>query len=674
MRQFCADCQTNSPADNWNLDCLSSITRRKIMSYTFRGSLCGRLCSECLEQLSDVTVRLYRNRKDQNVTALAVASPNDTLALLTDDQVKAKASQLIAETTTDAEGNFSFTLGREQKYEGAAFEVDVYCGTVPHRKVGRKPTPPRQFSITTLQPAWKQTGENDFAAIWNYCIPNRFWCHIRSLFDAWVICGHLTSCQDGSPIPGATVTATDVDWIQDDPLGSGVTDATGHFRIDYTSEDFMVTPLSPWINFELVGGPDVYFKATLGTDVILDEPRSKGRTPGRENIGPCFCVELCSDKVTGGCGVSCQPHWQKVWDFDIHPDAGNVGSKFSTEGYAGGAAASYVFGDMNYRQGVLLRGNCPLINPAAPANKLQYRFVIGEYTWPGTPDDPTVIPSIPPASLIPVTQIAPTTVGYVFYTDALGNPSSADVIITSADLDPVTGWVKPILGMPVTVDMHNGTTAVVIVADNIFLRTDELEVLNSAVITAKHPPKSGGLPQTDAGRALLTTEQEPIRRYMLQFEVQDVTLGATIFTDRLSSIILNNSSPILALDMEELFLNLCNPLGGVNTAHVLYTIDHPHLSSFALSISNNITVVHPSSPAPGPATVNGFLQLPSAGFPPGGFFFRGGNSGPHNGSFTGGFPVDVSADPSCAYRVDLAWSTRHYPQALNDDKAVLYCR
>jgi len=45
------------------------------MSYRFNGRLCGRLCEECLEQLSDVTIRIYRNRKDQNTTALAVADP-----------------------------------------------------------------------------------------------------------------------------------------------------------------------------------------------------------------------------------------------------------------------------------------------------------------------------------------------------------------------------------------------------------------------------------------------------------------------------------------------------------------------------------------------------------------------------------------------------------------------
>ena len=55
------------------------------MPYTFRGSLCGYICAECPEPLSNVKVRLYRSRPGQNVTVLAVANPKDTLALLTDE-------------------------------------------------------------------------------------------------------------------------------------------------------------------------------------------------------------------------------------------------------------------------------------------------------------------------------------------------------------------------------------------------------------------------------------------------------------------------------------------------------------------------------------------------------------------------------------------------------------
>jgi len=33
------------------------------MAYTFRGNLCGLICPECPEPLSQFTVRLYRNRE-----------------------------------------------------------------------------------------------------------------------------------------------------------------------------------------------------------------------------------------------------------------------------------------------------------------------------------------------------------------------------------------------------------------------------------------------------------------------------------------------------------------------------------------------------------------------------------------------------------------------------------
>ena len=156
------------------------------MPFEFRGRLCGILCADCREDLSGVIVRLYRNRPDQGVTGLAVADPKVTLTLLDDDAVAAKAGSLIAETETQQDGSFSFQLGPDQRYEGGPFEVDVYCGTVPHRKPSRTPPRPVQFSITTLQPMWKQT-EAGSVAYWEYCIPERFWCGIRQKLGAWTI-------------------------------------------------------------------------------------------------------------------------------------------------------------------------------------------------------------------------------------------------------------------------------------------------------------------------------------------------------------------------------------------------------------------------------------------------------------------------------------------------------
>ena len=264
------------------------------MPYIFRGRLCGFICAQCPEELSDVTVRVYRSGDARRVTALAVANPKETLRLLTEEEVKERAGNLLAEAKTASDGTFTIEIDeRKQKYGGEPFEIDVYCETVPHRKPTLQSPPPRQFSITTLQPIWRQAGK-DFIAAWNYCIPYRFWCYIRSLFGAWTICGHVTLCQSDKPIGGVRVRAFDVDWIQQDEIGSAVTDGSGHFRIDYSRADFEKTIFSPFINVELTAGPDLYFRVeTLGGTALLVEPPSRGRMPDRENAGACFCIDLC---------------------------------------------------------------------------------------------------------------------------------------------------------------------------------------------------------------------------------------------------------------------------------------------------------------------------------------------------------------------------------------------
>ena len=105
------------------------------MEYVLRGKLCGYICTECPEDLSRVKVRIYRPA-DEGLVARAVANPKETFAILEAKEADAKKKLLLAEGETDDQGSFEIPLQRG--YEGGPVEIDVYCGTVPHRKPGRR--------------------------------------------------------------------------------------------------------------------------------------------------------------------------------------------------------------------------------------------------------------------------------------------------------------------------------------------------------------------------------------------------------------------------------------------------------------------------------------------------------------------------------------------------------
>jgi len=266
------------------------------MAYLFKGTLKGALCRECIEPLAGATLKAYRIGAERDATQLAVAHAKDTFALVEAKAQAAKAALLLADAVIDEAGNFTIDFSSAPNYGGEAFELDLYCGTVPHLKPGPTPPQPLQFTITAVQPMWREIGDDRVAA-WDYTIPHRYWCSVRGRFGAWTICGRVTHCETKAPIGGVRVRAFDVDWLQDDALGDGITNGSGHFRIDYNAADFKKTIFSPIIDVEWTGGPDLYFRVeTLSGTVLLAELSARGRAPDRENAGPCFCVDLCLEK------------------------------------------------------------------------------------------------------------------------------------------------------------------------------------------------------------------------------------------------------------------------------------------------------------------------------------------------------------------------------------------
>lgn len=269
------------------------------MSYKIKGNFSAYLCDDCLENLSQVRVRIYLPERESNVAAVSSANIKDTFRELTDEEVKAKNNRLIAEAETDMIGNFAIII--DEKYARSALEIDIYCGTVPRLPHPPKKGNPRQFHVTTYVPEWRITdNEQNYISNFEYKIPAKWWCLIKGkYFDVWSICGVLTDCKTRNPLAGVTVIAMDADFVTDDELGRNVTDSNGHFHIYYTSVEFKKTFLSPIINIEtdvnlpFASGPDVYFQLEYGGQQFALETKANRRT----NVGYCLCVKLCAKEL-----------------------------------------------------------------------------------------------------------------------------------------------------------------------------------------------------------------------------------------------------------------------------------------------------------------------------------------------------------------------------------------
>ena len=119
----------------------------------------------------------------------------------------------------------------------------------------------------------------------------------------------------------------------------------------------------------------------LGGQPIITETQADGRKPGRQNVGHCFCLDLCTDKVVGGPRDRARTGSRSRCSTSTRGN-GQPGSTFDTLGYADPAGGAYVFGGT-----VTLRGNCPLTD-IGTGHPLKYRFLVGEYTWTGGTEDP----------------------------------------------------------------------------------------------------------------------------------------------------------------------------------------------------------------------------------------------------------------------------------------------
>lgn len=526
------------------------------MSYTFLFSshFGGYICEKCLAHFSTIQVKIYRSEEQE---CPDVPRIKEVFAQLTEKNLDKMRPNLLAEGETDDSGNTNIEIDPEQSnYDGKCIEVVITF----NRLVGKDKDldHPEHFLIARYKPQWEQRENNQFH-FYDFLLPANIWCAFLRKHDIWVICGRVTACdQSETPIGQVTVKACDVDWIQHDPLGSAVTDSNGWFLIYYNRSKFTRTPFSPFINFEWVGGPDVYFKVegvdTTGNPIVLlDEPPSRGRKPDRENISNCFCVHLCAKLINPD--PTQVPMWTHIGNYQI-PDSLNM-HDFRTEGYTKN-------GDLAFYANLTFIGQTGRANSS---KKLRYRFLYAEWTGMTTPT---------PTKPVTKDMIASTQVGVIIQSYSplilapvwVNNSSAAH----NHDPDPVTGWI----------DVED---------DPNFTPTPNNLITLISTKLAGFKAYSNPAPNPDAGQdasvAPYLDVERGIHKFSLRYELEESTGTGWVpkYDQTMNELVINNANTLLWLELDE-FLNvpkgLCQPIVNIVTAK--YTVDHPHLDWYQIEI------------------------------------------------------------------------------------------
>ncbi|WP_456425005.1 carboxypeptidase-like regulatory domain-containing protein [Rhodocaloribacter sp.] len=556
------------------------------MSYVFKGNLCAYLCPDCKEYLSFVTVRLYRLRDKRRITVLATADPKHTVAWLDAKQIKGKEKHLIAEAETDAKGNFTFTLDEKRhRYDGDAFELDVYVRAVPGQDAGAEEThEPVQFTVTALQPQWRQR-EDAFVWYWEYCLSSRFWCALRELFGWWVICGTVLHCKTQRPVPGVRVIAFDRDWLQDDTLGAALTDTAGRFRIYYPKSAFLPGTV---LDVELFGGPDLYFhvETALGAP-LLTEPPSRGRDADRQNVGPCFCVTLCLEETPPDEKADPLPVFTHLGVYNYENDVNSLP----------GQDGLTKTGQRAFHANVRLNGVLP---KTLNGNPMEYRFETQELDAAGIP--------LGPWTPVSAARIAKTKIGVLERANpdfpALSpNPiETVDYVVGAPDADE--------LAAAVVTDAHGDwirvpqESASPLSATGFFQPNgDMIRLITSSLasfgtVDLEAPgPLAAGQNATATGRPLVQNRHFALRMLVREVGAPGAGMTAgycrnvaientkyrTLHHPAWMAVLRPSALAVAMVDIDELVVDGCSGLD--TTLTVNYTAAHPNLGSVSLTMS-----------------------------------------------------------------------------------------
>lgn len=475
----------------------------------------------------------------------------------------------VAAGDVDAKGAFCL----EGSYDGGLVEVYVQVDRVPfpgHDPAYALLPEPVRFHLGTFEPVRL---ENEH--LLDVVIPNPLWCRLKGRADVWTIAGRVTACgRPNVPIVGVTVSAFDTDIVADDALGSAVTSPAGKFRIDYPGSAFRQ---GTWVDVELFGGPDVYFKITDSGGAVLPpaEDRSAGRAKGRCDTGPCACFELCVD-AGGGSGEIIPSVWTGVGIAFTIPDASGL-NDFDAAGYAG--APKYALTGPAVR----MTGSAGL--RTVGGNPVEYRFLVSD----------TVAPNggaaLPASAFTRIVGVAPndglfgvTILPIAKMVRFSPTFKIVDIDARLVDLD-AQGWLDVSRSIQRVFSTRPDLTPADL-PDFLFTDADGLMAIDTTKLTSATSP-----PSADPGVPVAPAARIPVEKVAIRFEVRERTgPGTTVDLPgngtALNSMVISNTPTYSALAMTEHLLGTpCGILTG--SIHAAYTIHHPHLQSVNLHVQSN---------------------------------------------------------------------------------------
>lgn len=449
------------------------------------------------------------------------------------------------------DGSYRATLHLLPKRVLVALDVESFAYTPA---TGR-----RAFGL--LGVAAPEAGEGGAATL-DVRLSGNTYCAILAALDLWLVAGRVTDCESRQVgLPDGTVEARDRDLTQDDLLGSAPTDAAGNFQIFFQSPAFKGIPILPppfdvIPPHELVGGPDVFFRVERGGTALIDEAPAAGRQAGRENVPRCSYHSLCVAEIPLPAPQTVTL-WSAIGEIRV-PDAGGL-NDFAADGLTASGRAAF-FGGLDFNGQV---------SQTYLGHPVRYRFVFAE--WGSLVAAPAY-----PADYQPL-------VGANLDLSARYGSLATFTPPFSYDLDPVfpapdaAGWI--------TVDP----------SPNFVRDVDRMVRVRSETLV---PPVAPGGFEGTAG-AGLPVPVGPLRDRPRKFSfVLEIEAGPHALHQPVPVVAhLNNSPAYLHFELEELEANACASLtsaGGSITVHPKFTVAHPYLSGYDISVQRQGGAVTPS--------------------------------------------------------------------------------